>query len=705
MTEQQVLEEAIASLRKHQSVLGQTVVETAVSALQDQILSIGTTPLIQQFETVTILQADISGFTAMSARMDAEQVSDVINALWQRLDNVVLSWGGQIEQHTGDGLIALFGVPLAQEDDAHRAILAALDMQLELSLFNEATSAPTDTSPLGHSLARTDFRMRIGVHSGPLMWGRVGQSLGETAVGDTVQIVGQLEKMCPVDGVLISYDVYRQVFGLFDVEPGTSLSLPGREDELPVYVVEREKSRAFQTMTLAEHGIKSGFVGRMAELERLEFALQETLDNGVMQVVTVTGEAGIGKTRLFDEFERWLEMMPVRGCLMRSQSMYSEEPTPFGALRRLFMDYFEIHKRSTLPVVLERFVRGVGHVGRTHKISAQEQAHVMGQFLGFDFSNSPYVRDLQDEPERLKKYGLQDLTRFFTDLSAQLMPIVILLENVQWADSESLDAIDYLLETCYDLPILVICLARPELMEKRPLWDTDDDPLSAYVRLSMQPLSAIESRHMVADILPKVRHIPFKLSDLIIYNAQGNPLYLEQLVHLLYDADIIQKQELEDNVNLGKLETFDAPNSLSDMFAARVAILPYEEKKVIEAATVSGLVFWDEPILEILSPEIEFGSEGLQMAFTSLEQKGFIFRQRSSIIAGTSEFAFAHDMLLDVIYEQIVRPVRKIYHARLADWLVGRMKTQDLFFYAPMIAAHYRKAGQMEAANQWSGRR
>lgn len=701
MIEQQVLEEAIATLKKHRSVLGDEVVETAVIALQDQIVAAGTAPLIQQFETVTILQADISGFTAMSARMDAEQVSDAINALWTRLDNVVLSWGGQIEQHTGDGLIALFGVPLAQEDDAHRAILAALDMQLELALFNEAASEPTDTSPLGRSLLRTDFRMRIGIHSGPLLWGRVGQSLGETAVGDTVQIVGRLEKMCPVDGVLISYEVYRQVFGLFDVEPGPSLSLPESDKELPVYVIEGEKSRAFQNMTLAEYGIKSGFVGRVSELERLEFALQETLDNGVMQVVTVTGEAGIGKTRMFDEFERWLEMMPVQGCLMRSQCVTSEASTPFATLRRLFMDYFEIHQRSTRPVVLEKFARGVGQTGGTHKISAQEQAHVMGQLLGFDFSNSPYVRHLQDDPEKLKKYGLQDLARFFTDLSVQTMPIVILLENAQWADAESLDAIDYLLEACYDLPILVVCLARPELMEKRPLWDVADDPLSPYLKLSIPPLSAIDSRHMVADILTSVRHIPFKLSDLIVFSAQGNPLRLEQLIHLLYDLDIIQKQEMEDTVNLGKLELFDAPTSLPDMFAARMMLLPDEEKRVIEAAAVNGTVFWDDPILKMLSPETELGVDVLQMMLTTLEQKGLIFRQRSSILVGISEFMFVHDMLRGSVYRQMVQSVRKTYHGRLADWLVSTIKPQHLSFYTRLIVAHYQKAGRMEDAAMW----
>ncbi|MBE2222407.1 MAG: hypothetical protein IAF02_12740, partial [Anaerolineae bacterium] len=306
--------------------------------------------------------------------------------------------------------------------------------------------------------------------------------------------------------------------------------------------------------------------------------------------------------------------------------------------------------------------------------------------------------------EKLEKYGLQDLVRFFTDLSAQMMPIVILLENAQWADDASLTAIEYLLEACYDLPILVVCLARPELMEKRPLWNSEDDPLSPYLKVSMPPLSAIDSRHMVADILTRVRHVPFKLSDLIVFTAQGNPFYLEQLIQLLYDEEIIRKQEQEDNVDLGKLDTFVAPDSLSGLFAARVALLPFEQKKIIEATAVSGRVFWDSAIPRLLFPEVELEPATVQMQLTALEQKGFIFRQRSSMMAGSSEFAFSHDLLLDVVYEQMARPIRKIYHGRLADWLVGRMKTQRLSFYAPIIAMHYQKAGNAEAAAKWSDR-
>lgn len=699
MTEKQVLEEAIATLRRHRGVLGETVVETAVSALQDQLTPISTAPLIKQFENVTILQADISGFTAMSARMDAEQVSDAINALWKRLDDVVLSWGGQIEQHTGDGLIALFGVPMAQEDDAHRAILAALDMQLELALFNESASDPTDTSPLGRSLLRTDFRMRIGIHSGPLLWGRVGQSLGETAVGDTVQIVGQLEKICPVDGVLISHDVYRQIFGLFVVESRPPLLLSQSDAALAVYVVEREKSRAFKTMTQGGIGMKSRFVGRGAEVERLEFALQETLDNSVMQVVTVSGEAGIGKSRLFDEFERWLEMMPVQGCLMRAYNTKSQQSVPYSTLRSLFMDYFEIHQRSTLPVVLEKFSRGVAQIVHSHSISGQEQAHVLGQFLGFDFSNSPYVKELHDKPEKSKRYGLQDLARFFTDLSAQRMPIVILVEDAQWADEASLAAIDYLVEACYDVPILVVCLARPEFLRKRPLWDAVDDPLSPYLALPVPPLSAIDSRHMVADILREMRHIPFKLVDLIVFSAQGNPVYLEQMIHLLYDDGTVQKQASGANTDLGRLEDLDMPTSLAALFKVRFDLLPFAEKKVLEAAAVSGLLFWDEAIIDMISPEMAQTPEALQTTLLALEQKALIMRQRSSLLSGTSQFSFVHDLLQEAIYKQMSRPVRRIYHARLADWLVARMKSQP-FFDRDMIATHYQKAGKPQGSSR-----
>jgi len=282
------------------------------------------------------------------------------------------------------------------------------------------------------------------------------------------------------------------------------------------------------------------------------------------------------------------------------------------------------------------------------------------------------------------------------------MPVVILLEDAQWADDESLAAFDYLLEACYDLPILVVCLARPELLVKRPLWDGGDDPLSPYVTLPLSPLSPIDSRHMVADLLAELRHVPFRLSDLVVYGAKGNPFYIEQMIHLLYDHEVVQPQAAGESVNLGKLEELTVPADLPALFQARVARLPAAERQVIEAASVVGRVFWDHAIQALLLPEVEMAPEDLQRALSVLEQKALIVRRRSSMLAGLSQFSFVHDTLQDEVYAQLAQPLRQRYHARIADWLVDRMKSQRLSFYAPMIAAHYQEAGQVQAAAQWS---
>jgi predicted ATPase len=282
------------------------------------------------------------------------------------------------------------------------------------------------------------------------------------------------------------------------------------------------------------------------------------------------------------------------------------------------------------------------------------------------------------------------------------MPVVILLENAQWADDDSLNVIEYLLEACYDLPILVVCLARPEFLEKRPLWNVENDPLSPYLKLPIPALSAIDSRHMVADILTNIRHVPFKMSDLVVYSAQGNPLHIEQIIHLLYEGAIIQEQEFGIHVNLGKLDEIEVPRTLPDIFSARIALLPYEEKEILKAASVIGALFWDVAIENLISPEIKMTPEVLQTALTMLEQKEFIVRKRSSMLAGMSQFSFVYDKLQDVVYSQIPHPIRKIYHGRIADWLVARMKTQRLSFYIPIISAHYERANQLEKAAQWS---
>ena len=676
----QVLEETIATLQFHRLVLGEEVVETAVLALQEKLQSLVggeavAPPLAATHHCLVVLQADLSGFTALSADMDAEQVGDLVDALWQRFDNVVRAWGGVIDKHTGDGLIALFGLPLAQDDDAERAILAALDMQVELSLFNETNLRQKGTGPLARRGVSQALQMRIGVHIGPVMLTKVGTSSEITAVGETITLVEYLEQASPVGSVLISADVYRRVVGQFSVTPQPPLSLPGRDDLLAVYTVQQEVKRTLHRDRWGTMRYDGRFLGRVAELERLQFALQESMDNSVMQVVVVNGMAGLGKSQLFAAFSRWLDLLPVRGCLLRSQAGPTGKTRPYALIRDFFDQLFHIHRRSSAAVRREKFVRGVQKIARADRVSAREQAHVMGHLLGFDFTDSPYLQDLRDEPGRLSAYAHSDLARFFTDLADTCPPLVWLVEDGQWADAASLDLIDYLLTHCANLPLLVICLARPQLLAERPSWQ-NTGPFSPIAVINLPPLTPIDTRHLASQLLEEVPNVPSRLVDLVVYGAQGNPLYAEQVVRLLYDSGVIAPTGESWHVNLSVLADFSLPETLPALFQARFDRLSPPEQAALGVAALAGDRFWDGMVQEAVTAVTPSTATAFAKTWQSLEQKQLIFRRRSSLFAAAVEYQFCHDLLWQVAWKAVPAAQRQAHRSALAGWLKTRAKQQ-----------------------------
>ncbi|MCB8983066.1 MAG: AAA family ATPase [Ardenticatenaceae bacterium] len=684
MVDYQLLEDAIVTIRTHRTLLGDAVVETAVAALQEKLRGRTAVAEGEAFDAAFVLQADLSGFTAMSADMDAEQVRDMVNALWERLDNVVRAWGGLIEKHTGDGLIALFGMPTARDDDAERAVLAALDMQMELTLFNEAARRRTDTGPLERRKANGELHMRLAIHAGPVVRARVGANRELTAVGEAITLVEYLEQAAPVGGVLISYDVYRHIYGQFEVSPSKSLEVPGRQEPLEVYAVQREKPRAFHPEGWSRQSFRTRFVDRTAELERLQFALQETINNSVMQVVAVVGEAGSGKSRLFDEFEQLLELQPVQGCILRSRADPTTAVAPYALMRDFFGQLFEIHLRSSTAVGREKFVRGVENIMQAHQISAREQAHVMGHYLGFDFSDSPYLQELMANPDRLRRYAQNDLARFFTDLANGCPPVVWLVENAQWADAASLDLIEFLLERCSDLPLLVVCLARPELLAQRPSWQSSD-PFHPITTLVLPPLTAIDTRHLVTQNLEEVPNLPLKLTDLVVYGAQGNPLYVEQMIHLLFDQNIIARHGENWQMNLSKLDELAVPETLAGLFQARVECLPEPEQTVLQLAALFGPQFWDGAVRQVAVASKDLEADQVAAALEALEQKDLIVRRHSSALAGVLEYQFVHDILRDVVYRQMPPARRRENQIELLAWLTNKVSSFHLPFFQELL--------------------
>ena len=756
MSSRQKLEQAIVTLEAQRAVLGDDVVEMAVAVLHEKLASLQGHPAVAQHEQTAVLVADLSGFTALSEWRDAEEVRDTINAVWQKLDSVVESWGGTIDKHVGDGVIALFGVPVAGDDDPEWAIQAALDMQMELALFNEQTTQEVTQGQFSWPALPAELRMRIGIHIGPVFLGKVGASGEYTAVGDTVNVAHQLERLAPVGGILISHALYQHVHTFFDVQPLELSLLDGTQESDRFYVVKRDRPGAIRLTIGGTEGVTDGtsatrLVGRTEELQRLQEALQTTIESGVAQVVTIIGEAGVGKSRLLLEFERLLALLPEQVCLFKGHKAMGHQvvsPSPYALVRDLFVNYFDIHPRNSAAVAREKLVRGVLDVlgnqrlgnqrlgnlpSREEGSRARERAHFIGHLLGFDFAGSPYLQGIRDEVRRMREYGFQDIAHFFRAVAEDYPAAVIFLEDIHWADEGSFDLIDYLVQECRHVPLLVVCLARPSLFDKRPSWRLVESlDTVIYRRLELPPLSAIDSRHLLADILHHVANVPLKLGDLIVNSAGGIPFYVEEMVKMLVEEGVIVEGPERWRVDMTKLADSQVPPTPVTLLQTRLSRLAAPERSILEKAAVVGHVFWNTLLLQLgQTGDVAISATQLESVLRRLEEKEWIVRRQPGLsagpesilsprreqgmttFAGAREYVFRHDSLREVIYGTISDSRRRQYHAQAAAWFIaygngddndhGNQNVDSAVGYAGIIARHFEQAEDYDQAATWYG--
>ncbi len=307
MDEIQQLEQMIAAFEAQRPTLGDAMVDAALGPMREKLaaLQAQAAPTEQKRKQVTVLFADVSGFTALSETLDPEEITELLNALWVRLDAAIGTQGGRVDKHIGDAVMALWGADAAREDDPERAIRAALAMQAELEVFGDAHSAP--------------LAMRIGVNTGPALLGEVGSTREFTAMGDAVNLAARLEQAAPVGGVLISHDTYRLAPGMFDVVAQPPLEVKGKSEPVQTYVVLRAKARSFRMARRGVEGIETRMVGRDAELLALREAYADALCCEA-RLALVVGEAGVGKSRLLLEFERWLDSEPEQPRFFRGRA-------------------------------------------------------------------------------------------------------------------------------------------------------------------------------------------------------------------------------------------------------------------------------------------------------------------------------------------------------------------------------------------------
>ncbi|HEX9991309.1 MAG TPA: adenylate/guanylate cyclase domain-containing protein [Acidimicrobiales bacterium] len=683
------LDHAIAALEAQRGVLGDAVVDTALQPLLERRAEELARSAGEQRKLVTVLFSDLMGFTSMSEAMDAEDVRAALDVYFARWREAIEARGGVVEKYIGDAVMAVFGLHRAEEDDAERAIRAALAMRDELDGVN-AVLGPE----YGIELA-----MRVGIDTGDVVVSTLDDRRGQdfVVVGDIVNRASRIQSAAPRNGVLISHDTYRHVRGVFRLERVEPLRLKGVRDPVGAFLVVGARTRTFRVGSRGVEGLETRTVGRDLELRRLQDLFWEALEDRRWRLVTAVGEAGVGKSRLLYDFENWVDVLPEAARYFTGRAVPATRNHPNGLLRDVLAFRFEIQDSDPPDTVWSKLERGLAEVFGTD-VAGRAQSRLVARWLGFEIGDT-VAGDEERDAEGVRDRAAAHLAEYFRSLAEQT-PVVMLLEDLHWAEDTSLDWLDRLAPAVADRPMLVVATARPSLFEHRPHWG---EGLEYHTRLHLEPLTRRESRHLLAEILQRAEHVPDELEELVVTAAEGNPFYIEELVKWLVEEGVIDTGGPAWVVHEDRLREVRVPPTLKGVLQARLDALATEERVLLQRAAVIGRVFWDDAVEHLAEARPAVAVEGSpQDVLDRLRRREVIYQRERSSFERTSEFVFKHALLRDVTYDSVLRAQRRAYHAAAARWLedvTERRRRADE--YAAAIAEHYEQAGEDGLAARW----
>ena len=679
MDERRQLEEAIAVQESLRGTVDDAIIDATIATLREKLAVIEASPVPdQQRKLISLLFTDIAGSTTIVRDMDPEDNMELMDGALKKMGKAVEEHGGRVTRYMGDGFKAVFGAPLARENDAEMAVRAGLGI---------LATAKEIAAQVEKEWGVTNFQVRVGVNTGLAALG--GETEAEdTIMGSMVNLGARLESAAPAGGLLISHETYNHVRGIFEVELMPPIEAKGFVEPVRVYLVKQARARKFRMSTRGVEGAEARMVGRETELKHLQDALFTAMEEGEGQMVTITGEAGVGKSRLLYEFQNWIEDWRQEVRIFEGRSVQETQNIPYSLLRDIFATQFQIKESDKASQV-----RGKVETGFMEQLGEDKggrmRAHIIGQLLGFDFSTSGHLKDIHDDPQQLRDRGLIYLSEYFAAITKNELR-AIFLEDIHWADDSSLDAIDHLGRKTPEQPLVIVCLARHRLFEQRPYWG-EGQPY--HIRLDLHPLTKRESRQLVGEILEKVEEMPQALRDLVVEGAEGNPYYIEELINMLIEERVIVKEGDKWAIEPVRMAEITIPSTLMGVLQARLDSLPQLERTTLQKASVVGRVFWDNTVKYINQETDEDFDQEIDSSLAGLRGKEMVYRRETSAFSEAGEYTFKHSILRDVTYESVLKRARKVYHGLVADWLIdqGGERVNE---YTGLIANHLEAAGR-----------
>jgi class 3 adenylate cyclase len=681
------LEQIVSSLEAYRHILGNDVVDLSVAALKQKLgRQLDSLPVVReqpvhQTQAAVILVADLVNYTALSARLDAEELHVAMNQVWQWLDRVIQRWDGHIEQHRGDGLVAVFSLNRGQ-DAPQRSVWAALAMQAELTLLQQQT----------HLLPRHALQMRIGLHLGNVTIGLVGSEQATMSVGETVRVAEQLEQLAPVGSALISHELYQLVGRWFEVEPFMPADQVAAEAVQPLatatYLVVGDKPRNFWRHLRLNETIPH-LIGREQEHDLLQQTLMQVVAQQQAHMLTILGRMGLGKSHLLYHFEQWLNLAPVSVLLLRGRVQPDWLQWPVSPLGNVLADLLGLRLHDSHYVLTHKIRTGLQTYLPAADVS--EATAVLESWLGLSSDSSTDTADrfslakwLMVLVQLLQGVVAKETSRQERPIQA----VVLLLEDLHRADESSLNFIEALFRQCQDLPLLLLASGRHTLRGKRPSWPTAIKA-NRHTLLKLLPLSIIDTRHLASAFMPQATTLPLTFYDFLVTEAKGIPLYIREAIRLLQlEGDLLTGDAAKSAFYSHRPGMLPAlPRVLSDLFEYQLATLPQEMLVTLQQAAVVGYRFWDTAVSYLSSPKLNGRSESdVAIVLDKLRQAGLIRWQPFSVYRGAQAFSFNHMLLRRLLYQQVPAAQRQIYQQQMAVWHQQQQANRRGAFYLPGLA-------------------
>jgi len=518
---------------------------------------------------VSVLFADISGFTALSAQLDAEEVCRLLNSCFDTLVPIAEHYGGVVDKFIGDQVMVLFGAPVAYEDDPMRALHAALDMMQAIAELNAQHG--------------THLEIHIGVNTGLVVAGQIG-SRGRrqyTVIGDAVNLAARLQEAAPQGQILVGPDTHRRTGPLFEFAPPSALAVKGKSEAVQAYRLLGRKAQPGSVRGLA--GLRSPMVGRSAELEHLVHLTTAALA-GRGGAVVITGEAGLGKSRLVAE---WQAACANSAALwIQGQCLSYGQALPYHLLVALLRSLIGVPtgaSETEIRTALRNLLRKLG--GPSRDVYAY-----LGHLLSIRLEGADKERVRALDPQAMQAQYLTSLRQVLKSLATH-GPVVLVSEDIHWADPASAEILIRLLPVALDLPILFCFVTRPE--SASPGWKlvttTREVLRDRACELPLRALGETDSRQLIANLL-QVEAIPEAVRTLILQRAEGNPFFVEEVIRMLIERGAIAHEEGR-WIARHEITAIEVPDNLQALLLARIDRLPAEVRNVLRVAAVIGRQF------------------------------------------------------------------------------------------------------------------